>query len=343
MYTVVYASGGNYFSRAQPFDLYQLSIAASPCDTDINECTTNNPCVRGTCDNTIGSYTCTCPLGYGGANCQTQCPTGFTGTSCDTDINECTTNNPCVRGTCDNTIGSYTCTCPLGYGGANCQTQCPTGFTGTSCDTDINECTTNNPCVRGTCDNTIGSYTCTCPLGYGGANCQTQCPTGFTGTSCDTDINECTTNNPCKNGGTCDNTIGSYTCTCSTCYSGATCATLNFAGFFQPIDNEPVANVIKLGQAVPVKFSLGCNNGLSIFAPGFPKVAPAYCTTGQPEDAVPLSTATAGASSLSYDPTSGQYSYVWKTPSDARYAGTCQYLVLQFADGTQRRALFKFR
>ena len=36
------------------------------------------------------------------------------------------------------------------------------------------------------------------------------------------DINECDTD-PCENGGTCDNTIGSFTCTCVAGYDGATC------------------------------------------------------------------------------------------------------------------------
>ena len=36
------------------------------------------------------------------------------------------------------------------------------------------------------------------------------------------DINECVTN-PCENGGTCGNTIGSFTCTCVAGYDGDTC------------------------------------------------------------------------------------------------------------------------
>src|SRR5262249_47199692 len=43
-----------------------------------------------------------------------------------------------------------------------------------------------------------------------------------------------------------------------------------FTGFFQPVDNLPTINIVNAGRAVPVKFSLGGNFGLAIFAPGFP-------------------------------------------------------------------------
>ena len=39
------------------------------------------------------------------------------------------------------------------------------------------------------------------------------------------DINECSPNNPCPNGGNCTNTIGSYICNCTSGWSGANCTT----------------------------------------------------------------------------------------------------------------------
>ena len=39
-----------------------------------------------------------------------------------------------------------------------------------------------------------------------------------------TDINECS-NNPCKNGATCVDLVGSYRCDCKTGYSGTNCQT----------------------------------------------------------------------------------------------------------------------
>ena len=46
----------------------------------------------------------------------------------------------------------------------------------------------------------------------------------------------------------------------------------NFAGFFPPVDNLPAWNSVKAGQAIPIKFSLGGNKGLNIFATGYPQV-----------------------------------------------------------------------
>src|SRR6185369_8070766 len=40
----------------------------------------------------------------------------------------------------------------------------------------------------------------------------------------------------------------------------------NFSGFFAPVDNLPVLNVVNAGKAIPVKFSLSGNKGLNIFA-----------------------------------------------------------------------------
>ncbi|HMC67688.1 MAG TPA: immunoglobulin-like domain-containing protein, partial [Mycobacteriales bacterium] len=44
----------------------------------------------------------------------------------------------------------------------------------------------------------------------------------------------------------------------------------NFAGFFQPVANLPVFNVVQAGRAIPVKFSLSGNKGLGIFASNSP-------------------------------------------------------------------------
>ena len=37
------------------------------------------------------------------------------------------------------------------------------------------------------------------------------------------DINECMTNNPCKNGATCENIFGGYTCRCVIGFKGQNC------------------------------------------------------------------------------------------------------------------------
>jgi hypothetical protein len=40
----------------------------------------------------------------------------------------------------------------------------------------------------------------------------------------------------------------------------------DFDGFFNPVDNPDVLNRVKAGSAIPVKFSLGGDQGLDIFA-----------------------------------------------------------------------------
>jgi len=114
----------------------------------------------------------------------------------------------------------------------------------------------------------------------------------------------------------------------------------NWSGFFQPVDNLPTVNSAKAGSAIPVKFSLGGNEGLNIFAAGYPKVQQVACASGAPIDEIEQ-TVTAGASGLTYDAASGQYSYIWKT--DKSWAGSCRQLVVRLVDGTEHIAGFQFR
>jgi YVTN family beta-propeller protein len=113
----------------------------------------------------------------------------------------------------------------------------------------------------------------------------------------------------------------------------------NFTGFFQPVDNLPTLNIATAGKAIPVKFSLSGDQGLDIFASGYPSSTVIACgaTAG---DAIEQ-TVTAGSSSLSYDANTDQYTYVWKT--EKAWAGTCRTLVVKLNDGTIQRANFKFK
>jgi hypothetical protein len=114
----------------------------------------------------------------------------------------------------------------------------------------------------------------------------------------------------------------------------------NFTGFFSPIGNLPTLNEMKAGQAAPVKFSLGGNQGLNIFAAGSPSSIQISCSTSDPIAPV-AQTETAGNSSLTYDPTSDQYKYVWKTESS--WTNTCRQLTVTLKDGTVHQANFKFK
>lgn len=108
----------------------------------------------------------------------------------------------------------------------------------------------------------------------------------------------------------------------------------DFKGFFQPISMGAL-NVVKAGSAVPVKFSLGGNQGLDIMSAASSAVT---CNSAVPLDS-DTPTVAAGNSSLSYDAASGQYVYVWKT--DKTWSG-CRRLTLTFKDNTKQFVDFKF-
>lgn len=126
-------------------------------------------------------------------------------------------------------------------------------------------------------------------------------------------------------------------------YSKTDTATLyviyNFNGFFKPVDNLPTFNVVKAGAAVPVKFSLNGNQGLDVFAPGYPSSGQIPCQHDAQAEQIE-ETVTAGGSSLSYDPLLDQYIYVWKT--NKGWANTCRQFIIKLKDGTEKRANFKF-
>jgi len=106
-----------------------------------------------TCKNTIGGYNCICV-------------NGWTGHDCSENIDDCN-DAACLNGaTCHDRVGSFYC-------------QCPPGKTGLLCH--LNDACTSNPCHEGAICETSpidGSYQCSCPAGFKGANCTD-------------DINEC--------------------------------------------------------------------------------------------------------------------------------------------------------
>ncbi|TVP42572.1 MAG: hypothetical protein EA350_15310 [Gemmatimonadales bacterium] len=112
----------------------------------------------------------------------------------------------------------------------------------------------------------------------------------------------------------------------------------DFTGFFAPIRNDGV-NVAQAGRAIPVKFSLGGDQGLDIFMDGSPNSQVIACSAGVPEGAVE-GTTTAGRSSLSYDPQTQQYTYVWRT--ERSWGNTCRRLTVEFTDGTVQSVDFRF-
>jgi hypothetical protein len=117
-----------------------------------------------------------------------------------------------------------------------------------------------------------------------------------------------------------------------------------FHGFFQPVDNS-LWNGAQAGSAIPVKFDLNGNQGLSIFAAGYPKVVTVSCPTASATVDAIEETVAASTSGLQYDSSAnspiGQYIYVWKT--DKAWAGTCRRLDVMLSDGTTHSAQFQFK
>jgi probable HAF family extracellular repeat protein len=114
-------------------------------------------------------------------------------------------------------------------------------------------------------------------------------------------------------------------------------------GFFPPVDNEGVVNLVNAGRTVPVRFDLDGNRGLSIFAPGYPRSIATACSS-ESQDAIEQ-TVSDQESRLHYDGSVhtpiGQYTYVWRT--DEAWAGSCRQLQLKLNDGHLYTANFRFR
>uniref|UniRef100_A0A672IXN3 Neurogenic locus notch homolog protein 2-like n=1 Tax=Salarias fasciatus TaxID=181472 RepID=A0A672IXN3_SALFA len=228
------------------------------CDVEINECI-SNPCMSGgTCVDQVNGFHCLCPPSTHGPLCLSgtdhcvpkpcihgecieqqhgylcECEAGWVGQQCDQEKDECQPS-PCQNGgTCVDRHNGYTCQCQVGFRGVNCEKnidecasgpclhqgicidgvnsytcQCNPPFTGKHCEVELVPCA-SHPCERGVCRPTADytSYTCRCPAGWQG--------------TCD--VNECK-KNPCKNGGRCINSPGSYMCKCQPGYSGQNCQT----------------------------------------------------------------------------------------------------------------------
>jgi predicted extracellular nuclease len=112
-----------------------------------------------------------------------------------------------------------------------------------------------------------------------------------------------------------------------------------FSGFYPPVDNPPVVNLVKAGQTIPVTFALNGDLGLDVLF-GTPSSSAYVCGSTGPTDELE-STTTAGASGLTYDAADGTYTYAWKTAK--AWANQCRTFTLTLDDGTYRTAQFHFR
>lgn len=169
------------------------------------------------------------------------------------------------------------------------------------------------PCPAGTYQPAAGATTCIpAPIGsyvsQAGAQSATTCPAGTT-------------------------TRATQSTSLSDCVS-----LFIFGGFLAPVEMG-VLNTVNAGRAIPIKFSLGGDQGLQILMAGSPSSQAIACDSGTPAGASEQAR-TAGASGLSYDASSDTYTYVWKTSKS--WSGTCRRLILELSDGGTYTADFKF-
>ena len=197
--------------------------------TEIDECA-SRPCVNGRCSDGLDSYFCECYRGFIGDNCDEdrdecasvpcehegrcydgvdsfdcQCVSGWAGDSCQINVDECN-SVPCQNdGVCIDGVAEYTCECTPGvWEGENCRDSvnlCERNED--NCDSEHAECVHTGP----------GEHSCDCDPGYTTINNGVDC----------TEVDECDSV-PCLHRARCTDGDDSYTCACTTGWSGDNCA-----------------------------------------------------------------------------------------------------------------------
>lgn len=114
----------------------------------------------------------------------------------------------------------------------------------------------------------------------------------------------------------------------------------DFGGFRFPFRAFPHENRVRAGWPLLLRFSLGGDRGLDIFAPGSPVSYPVDCTTREPVgDRIPARTVRDRGPR--YTRLSGRYRYFWQT--HRAWKGQCRVLDMRFREGTTAQLLVRFR
>ncbi|XP_069006982.1 sushi, nidogen and EGF-like domain-containing protein 1 isoform X4 [Embiotoca jacksoni] len=258
--------GGSYLCTCQTGaeldhkDFYPYVQPRSVCDS--------SPCLNGGyCYERDGGYTCECKYGYWGKHCEKVrlntcasgpcrnggsckeeagnyrcvCPYRFTGKHCEVGKPDPCASSPCLNGgTCFHYIGKYKCECTEDYSGRHCE---------------INRSSVHGSAELGcglppqvkhaevqfssTTPGSVAVYIC--HPGFMSVPRATQSICGIQGDwsqppVCE-EINECLSQ-PCLNGGTCRNKMGSYQCVCSDGFSGNRCQTVEDPCVLKPCGNR---------------------------------------------------------------------------------------------------------
>ncbi|XP_024114885.1 sushi, nidogen and EGF-like domain-containing protein 1 isoform X1 [Oryzias melastigma] len=277
--------GGTFVCTCQTgadFDLQDFYPDVQPqsvCDS--------SPCLNGGyCYERDGGYSCECRHGYWGKHCEKvrlntcasgpcrnggsckeeaggyrcACPYRFTGKHCEVGRPDPCASSPCLNGgTCFHYIGKYKCECMEAFSGRHCEMSRSSAEPGCGPPPQVEHaevqfssttvgsvavyvCHSGFTSVPRTATSVCGilgkwSQTPVCeeineclsqPCLHGGT-CQNNigsflcsCRDGFSGNRCHLDINECLSE-PCMNGGTCEDKPGSYLCHCRPGFRGQSC------------------------------------------------------------------------------------------------------------------------
>uniref|UniRef100_A0A8B9HXL3 Sushi, von Willebrand factor type A, EGF and pentraxin domain-containing protein 1 n=1 Tax=Astyanax mexicanus TaxID=7994 RepID=A0A8B9HXL3_ASTMX len=237
-----------------------------------------NPCQnQGTCEEVGVGYVCTCLPGFTGKITQESlylfiCVSlsHLLGAKCE-KVNECS-SSPCLNdGVCVDEAG-YSCSCSQ-------------GFTGDSCEINIDECY-SAPCLNGgTCVDDINDFSLfppgcvqsikvlllliylissdlsvhnthkTIPLLPSSLRCE--CVQGYRGKLCEVDEDECEPN-PCVNGATCEDGVGSYTCRCPPGFNGTRCETEMSSSFDLEFEVSGIHSFVMMDGLMPALTQITC-------------------------------------------------------------------------------------
>ncbi|KAL6460545.1 hypothetical protein MHYP_G00305110 [Metynnis hypsauchen] len=221
-HAVCYNTNGSYYCQCEtgyqePSGKVNFTENTKGCK-DINECLeiTEICGPNSKCNNTVGSYFCSCKDGFVSSNGEKKF-NASQGVTCD-DINECLNITEICgpNSKCNNTPGSYFCSCKDGFVSSNGEKKF-NASQGVTCD-DINECLNITEICgpNSKCNNTPGSYFCSCKDGFVSSNGEKEF-NASQGVTCD-DRNECMDSGICGQHAKCNNTIGGYYCTCDPGY-----------------------------------------------------------------------------------------------------------------------------
>jgi len=113
-----------------------------------------------------------------------------------------------------------------------------------------------------------------------------------------------------------------------------------FSGIFIPGKGDDSLPKIKAGRAIPLKFGLNGDFGLSVLQDGSPTSVKIHCSTGA-MDGLEEIAVIKGNKKLTYSPDNGLYQFKWDTAKS--WKGTCRRLLLKLDDGSTHSSDFRFK